>query len=200
MEKKYLNLVDVAIVIQSLIFILLGVMGNISFVNISYHLSLVIILWIAVLTVVDYASSNDWGHAIKMGIVFTVLWGAIETGIEFALNSITTMDNGYISYIVYGVEAVLFLVTAMAFNLLSEDNIKLGRKIWLVAMFAVLIAFIVVVINVFNSVDTAYSQNIFEEVVNSRSVFDNPCEKMVVIFYGIEGILANRFLKNKSHI
>ena len=80
MQEKRVPIIPIAVLIQGIIFLLMTSYGNISFIPFSGRTLCVAIIWVCMFSLIDYTYNGEIEHAIKMAIIYTVIWAAIETG------------------------------------------------------------------------------------------------------------------------
>lgn len=199
MKEKRIPLIELSIVIQAIVFIIMGTYGHMSFLSINPKTILIMILWMSVFAVIDYSYSKDYFHSLKMGIVFTVLWCAIETGVEYLAYFLANNNWDLVVYVLYGLILVFSVVSALLLNSYFEEGKRAKKPVLSILMIMVLVVFIEVTWWVINNVPESSKINSFFDLVTPVYYQDIVMKKVIMVFYGIEGVLCSLCLrKNES--
>lgn len=191
MQEKRVSIIPIAVLIQAVIFLLMTSYGNMSLIPFSGRTVCVIALWGCIFALVDYVYTGEIEHAIKMAIIYAVIWCAIETGMEFLLNTIFEMGFHTAVGVWYGIQNVLCLGSVLAINYFFEDERKKIKKRFVIALAVILIIYILAVYYVIQNVPSSVSSSIFESVVTPTYPQDVMLKRITVIFYGTEGTLLS---------
>ena len=191
MQEKRVPIIPIAVLIQAVIFLLMTSYGNMSLIPFSGRTVCVIALWGCIFALVDYVYTGEIEHAIKMTIIYAVIWCAIETGMEFLLNTIFEMGFQTAVGVWYGIQNVLCLSSVLAINYFFEDERKKIKKRFVIALAVILIIYILAVYYVIQNVPSSLLSSIFESVVTPTYPQDEMLKRITVIFYGTEGTLLS---------
>lgn len=191
MQEKRVPIIPIAVLIQGIIFLLMTSYGNMSLIPFSGRTVCVIALWGCIFALVDYVYTGEIEHAIKMAIIYAIIWCAIETGMEFLLNTIFEMGFQTAVGVWYGIQNVLCLGSVLAINYFLEDERKKIKKVFIVALVAILVAYIIAVYYTVQNSTSSVQSSIFEPVTTAVYKQDIMLKRMAAIFYGIEGILIS---------
>ena len=191
MQEKRVPIIPIAVLIQGIIFLLMTSYGNISFISFSGRTLCVAIIWACMFSLIDYTYNGEIEHAIKMAIIYTVIWAAIETGMEFLLNTFFEMGFQTVVCAWYGIQNVLCLSSVLAINYFFEDGHNKIKKVFIVALVAILVAYIIAVYYTVQNATSSLQSSIFEPVTTAVYQQDIMLKRMAAIFYGIEGILIS---------
>ncbi len=189
MLGKKLSIITIAV--QALLFYLMTSTGNISFLFIDVRSIFILLVWVGVFAIVDYTYTKDIKHAIKIGIIYTVIWGAVGSGVEYLLFALFNRLPDIVTGAWYGVQNVLCLGSALAVSYYFFSGRKKINKLIVVAMVAVFIVFIITVNYIIQNVPTDFSGHVFN--IMSMIVYhpqDIALKRVSAIFYGIEGVLS----------
>lgn len=206
---RQLPIVKTIILCQAVILLLLGSIGNLSLLNLAVNLSLTalfaLISWFAVFAAIDYSESKNFGHAVKLGLIFTVIWAAIGTGLEFVYNFALSYDFELLYYVLYALEITLRVLSAMFFAAHFRADKEPKNKVALVGAIAAFVVMGVVVAAVlhfipkpdYDSLFNSGSMSFFDsitgpEFVDQRYVIN---DKVLIIYYAVEGILLSLYYK-----
>ncbi|WP_405375103.1 hypothetical protein [Pseudobutyrivibrio sp.] len=191
MQEKRVPIIPIAVLIQAVIFLLMTSYGNMSLIPFSGRTVCVIALWGCIFALVDYVYTGEIEHAIKMAIIYAIIWCAIETGMEFLLNTIFEMGFQTAVGVWYGIQNVLCLGSVLAINYFFEDERKKIKKVLIVALVAILVAYIVAVYYTVQNATSSLQSSIFESVTTAVYQQDIMLKRMAAIFYGVEGALLS---------
>lgn len=191
MQEKRVPIIPIAVLIQAVIFLLMTSYGNMSLIPFSGRTVCVIALWGCIFALVDYVYTGEIEHAIKMAIIYAIIWCAIETGMEFLLNTIFEMGFQTVVGVWYGIQNVLCLGSVLAINYFLEDERKKIKKRFVIALAVILIIYILAVYYVIQNVPSSVSSSIFESMVTPTYPQDEMLKRITAIFYGAEGTLLS---------
>lgn len=199
MQEERVPLISTAVIVQAIVFLLMTSYGSMSVFSFSGRTICVVALWVYVFSMVDYTYTREIRHAIKMAIVYTVIWGAIETGMDFVLNRLLNMGFFTVGGAWYGIQNLLCLCSVLAFNHYFDEDGKEIKKSVIALLVVGVAVYLFAVHYVIENVPNTVPSTIFEHVTSTVNQQDIILKRIAAIFYGIEGFLISFSLERQNN-
>lgn len=197
MQEGRVPIISTAVIVQAIVFLLMTSYGNMAVLPFSGRTICVVALWVYAFSMVDYTYTREIRHAIKMAIVYTVIWAAIETGMEYLPNWLLEMGFPTVVGVLYGIQNLLCLGSVLAINNYFAEDAKAIKKSVIAVLVMGVVVYSFAVHYVIKNVPSTVPSTIFEHVKTTVDQQDIMLKRIAAIFYGVEGFLISFSLERQ---